>query len=336
MTIQAIKTTDQNPKASAPFSLLRLPLELRRNIYRFNILGSRDLSAKTIYFTQLSNDWKDPPSSLLRVNRQVRTEVLDMVRNYPISLRITHQGIHFDRLAETCFIAQRCSRNYAKISHLLINIWPPHPDRPTDAIDIWRQLRKLRKDFLEIPQLQHVSFHFVDNKMAMWTSNGTALSLLGRNLDGPVFVDEINDVTEIMELFARVRAAKASFHLPCRLTPDETTEDTLDFLRYTNAAIMGRIPIDEDIYSEEDEEQKRLQDERDEDTELHLQWRGAEVARDKLDAMTKHGRYYLSTREWKNFMQTWSPHLDSLCPREFKGMWHYVNKAEWDDYHHDW
>jgi len=334
--MQAPKTTDQNPKASAPLSLLRLPLELRRNIYRFNLLSSRDLSAETIYLTRLPNEWKDPPSSLLLVNRQIRIEVLDMVRNYPISLRITHQGTHFDRLAETCFIAQRCSKNYAKISHLLINIWPPHPDRPTDVIDIWRQLRKLRKEFRDIPQLQHVSFHFVDNEMAIWTRNGRALSLLGRDHDTPLVMDEINDVTEIMELFARVRAAKAFFHLPRGLTPDETTENIRDFLRYTNAAIMGRFPIDEDIYSEEDEEQTKLQDKLDEDMEIHLQWRGAKIARNKLDAMTKHGRHYLSKHQWDRFMAIWSPHFGSLYPGEFKGMWHYVDKAAWDDYHDDW
>lgn len=112
-------------KTSDPFPLRKLPLELRRKIYRHYLLDTRNPSAKTIYLNKVNDGWRDPPSPLLLVNSQVRAEILDLVQKWPITLRVTHQGIHFDSLAETCFIAQQRSKDYGSIPHLVIDIWPP-------------------------------------------------------------------------------------------------------------------------------------------------------------------------------------------------------------------
>lgn len=287
--MKAVNMTDQNPEALAPSPLLRIPLELRRDIYRFSLFVSRDPSAEAIYLRRCPNDSKDPPSPLLVANSQIGAEVVDMVQIYPIFLRVTRQGIRFDSLAETCFIAQRHSRDYGKIPHLFIEIQPPHPDRPTNVIDIWRQLRNCRKELCGVPPLQRVSFFFADNEMAAWTQNGKALNLLSYNGDPSVAEAGYNDVTKIMELFARVSAAKASWSMPRGLTPGKTTDRVRDWLHATNDWMMGRVPIDEDFYSEEDEEQAEMQDDWDELRELHLQRDGVRIARDKLDRMTGGG-----------------------------------------------
>ena len=322
--------SDQNLKASEPFPLRQLPLELRRKIYQHNLMATRNPSPKAIYLRKVPDGSRDPPSSLLLVNRQVRTEVLDLVQIWPIFLRVTHQGIQFSSMAEACFIAQQCPRDYGSIPHLVVEIWPPHPDRPTDAIDIWRHLRKLRAELRAVPLLQRISFLFADNEMASWTYNGKALDLLGSG-DDTKPLKWCNDVTYIMDLFARISAASARFYLPHGLKPSETMEHVRTRLRNVNAMIMGRIPIVEEAYSEEDKEQAEFQDWLDDERESRLQWKGAKIARDKLDVMTRQGRMRLTQGQWEDFIAVWSPHFERLVPKDFKGKLHYVYEDDpWD------
>ena len=168
----------QTLKGPEPFPLRQLPLELRRKIYQHDLMATRNPSPKAIYLRNLPDGSRDPPSSLLLVNSQLRAEVLDLVQTWPIFLRVTHQGIQFGSMAETCFIAQQRSRDYGSIPCLVVEIWPPHPDRPTDVIDIWRHLRKLRAELRAVPLLQRIYFLFHDNEMASWTHNGEAIDLL--------------------------------------------------------------------------------------------------------------------------------------------------------------
>ena len=333
---------DPKVKASESSMLLRLPLEIRRQIYQLALVGLefRSPSAEAIYLSRLPNDWKDPPSPLLLVNNQVHNEIVELIQRYPITLRVTHQGSHFDGLAETCFIAQRLSRDYSKIPHLYIDIWPPHPDRPLDMINIWRHLRKIRTKLRDLPLLKRVSFFFRDNKLATWTHDGKAHNLL----DFPVSCSwESYDVTYIMDLFARVRAEKSCFHMPCGLIPGEKTDYIRDCLESTNAMMMGCISIDENVYGEEDEGQAKTQDNVDESSKFHLQLRGAHIAVEKLDAMTFNGRRRLNPIEWHHFMELWSPRLgirynhdfgDKFCD-EFKNedAWieHYVYRPNYYD-----
>lgn len=307
--------SDQNLKASEPFPLRQLPLELRRKIYLHTLMATRSPSPEAIYLKMVSHDLSDPPSSLLLVNSQVRTEVLDMVKTWPIFLRVTHQGIQFTSLAETCFIAQQCSSDYGSIPHLAVEIWPPYPDRPTDAIDIWRHLRRLRAQLRAVPLLQRISFVFADNNMASWIRNGEPLDLLESSG---------NDITYIMELFARISAASARFYARQVLNPGETR------LLAINATTTGGISMVEGADSEEDEEDEEYQDWWDDQEESRLQREGAKIARDKLDIMTRQGTMRLLEGQWENFIAVWSPHFESLTSKEFKGKLHYVYESPWD------
>lgn len=57
-----------------------------------------------------------------------------------------------------------------------------------------------------------------------------------------------------MDLFARVSAVKASFHILHDSTPGKTADNVRQWARYTSATIMSHVPVDEDTYSEEDED----------------------------------------------------------------------------------
>lgn len=325
-----------NPKEKASESsiLLCLPLEIRRQIYIYSLFSSQNPSAETIYLSQLPVDWRDQVSPLLLVNGQVRGEVIELVQTYPITLRVTHHGAHFDGLAETCFIAQQRPRDYSKISHLCVDIWPPHLDRPVDIVHIWRHLRKLRTKLRDMPLLEQVSFFFRDNEMATWTVDGKPLDLLKSRPRGFLGLG-VDDVTTITDLFARVGVAKATFHMPRGLAPGQTTESIRDFLQATSAMMMGRIPMDEDVYNDEDEEDASYQDWTDEDCEVMLEMKGAGIARAKLDAMTGNGFDYPSYIEWKDFIEMWSPNLRHLYHKGFDGevdwMERYLRKYDPDD-----
>ena len=326
---------DPKAKPSESSILLRLPLEIRREIYGYSLFNSQSPSAESIYLSRLPINWRDASSPLLLVNGQVRDEVIELVQTYPITLRITHQGPHFDGLAETCFIAQRRSRDYSTISHLVIEIWPPHPDRPVDMFHIWRHLRQLRTELRDMPLLKEVSFFFRDNEMSTWTLDGKPLDVL--RAESNCFLGMgVDDVTTIMDLFARVRVAKATFHMPHGLAPGKTTESVRHFIQATNAMMMGRIPIDEDVYNDEDEEDADYQDYFDEDCELNLSVAGAKIARDKLDAIRKRRRFFCYY-EWHEFIEMWSPRFELLYHRACVSMddWmeYYVKEPECES---DW
>ena len=140
--------------------------------------------------------------------------------------------------------------------------------------------------------------------MAGWTDKGKALDLLE-----PCSDDElpINDLTCIMDLFSRVRAEKATWFLPLGLRPGETTDEIRSWRNVYQATMMGRIPVDEDAYREENEEESSRQDDIDESTEWDLQWKNTRIARDKLDAMP--GR--MSAGDWHRFIELWSPDFES-------------------------
>ena len=330
---------DSKEKMSEPSILLCLPLELRRQIYRYSLLSSRNPSNETIYLSQLSVNWRDQPSPLLLVNSQVHDEVIELVQTYPISLRVTHHGVHFDSLAETCFIAQQRPRDYNWISHLDVNIWPPHLDRPIDIIHIWRHLRELREELRNMPLLKQISFFFKDNEMMKWTVDGEPLNILKSKSETFLGLGE-DDITTIMDLFARVRVAQATFHMPDGLAPGQTTEFVSDFLQSTTAMMMGRIAIDEDVYDTEDEGDEIWQDSVDRDCEWALGCEGACIARDKLDRMTNNRTGYLSYREWYNFIDTWHPDFKLLYDKELKDEddWrdHYVKERPLDPHTFYW
>ena len=314
--------SDQNLKASEPFPLLRLPLELRREIYRHHFVETPYPSAEDIYSRKISKVSRPLPSPLLRVTRQVRDEVLDLVQLLPVVLTVTDRGIQFCSWAETCFIAQpRVSspsrRNYGSISHLVVKIWPRHPDRPTDAIDIWRHLRKLRAELCAAPRLQRITLVFTDTNVASWIHNNKPPSLLCRIGGG-------DDMTRIMGLFARIRAVRAAFILPGSLRPERCPRHLLNAQRMVDAMMMGRIPILKGTYSEEEDGDAKFQDWM---KEKVLQRKGAEIARDKLEVMTRQGRMPLTQGDWDHFVRVWSPHFEELWPWDseaFKRKQYYV------------
>ena len=313
-TMQTIGMADRSPKTTRDFPLLQLPLALRHQIFSIS-LHSRKPSAESIYLRREADGSRDKPSPLLFVNKQIRLEVIDLLQRSPITIQVTHQSARFDSLGETCLIAQQRSRSYSEIENFRIEIWPPHPDRPTDIVDIWRHLRKLRKNLLGMSRIKKISISFPNNKMAAWTQNGRVLTLFDPDNQEPSISERgYNDITEIADLFSRVRAENAHFQPPCGLKRDRTSGRCVGLLREAQSMMMGQIPIDGDTYDDESEGQAEYQDDFELVRETVLQLRGAEIARDKLDRMTNHGFYKMHRREFEDFVERWSPKFNKLYP----------------------
>ena len=129
-------------------------------------------SPKDVYSNVLCEVWKDIPSPLLAVNRQIRDEVCEILRKEcAISLRVTGHGINFDSLALSSFIAyQQCT--FTGIRRLRIEVWAPHPERPVETYYIWRNLRRLRDDLRACKQIRRIDNLFKEHDRSPWSQDG--------------------------------------------------------------------------------------------------------------------------------------------------------------------
>lgn len=208
-------------KDSCPF--LFLPYDLRRMIYMYSFSDdSRRPPAEYVHEKILSEVWTDKLSPLLQINKQIRAEVFCLLRKYPITRRITWQDARFDALGLSSFIVKKHQKSFEDIPHLVVEIWPPHPDRPIDQYRIYQHLRKVRRDLQHIPRVSKLDVVFLENNIATWSSKYGPLQVLdplGRELGE--FMTIWDDVSLFMEQFdGLVNVATAHIHLPDSITRD--------------------------------------------------------------------------------------------------------------------
>ena len=140
----------------------KLPLELRRMNYQYSVHICRLPNPK--YFSEDApcTTWKDLPSSLLYVNRQIRLELCDVLAKSAFPIRITTSGAHFDAMALTGFIAQRHRKSYSGLTCLVLDIWPPHPDRTVEMYYIWKHLENIRNELKAASPMPKLAIRFLD------------------------------------------------------------------------------------------------------------------------------------------------------------------------------
>ena len=198
-------TTSLSREAGSDESpLLRLPLELRSQIYKEALVNLRCPSSKDVYSNVLSAVWKDMPSPLLAVNRQVRDEVCKILREWPVILRVTGQDMRFDSVGLSCYIAHQCCTFTGNIRRLLVQVWPPHPERPVETYYIWKNLRRLRDDLRACKQIRRVDIVFIDNKRLSWSRDDAPENWLS-TAEPTVERPEDTDLPHILDLFLRHR-----------------------------------------------------------------------------------------------------------------------------------
>lgn len=307
------------PAVKSP--LLRLPLELRRIIYSESIHASRCPTPAEVHERNFDAIWEDEPSPLLAVNKQIRDEVFDLLRKAAFTMRVTSYGARFDMLGLSCFIAQGRPKSYAGLPKLIIEIWPPHPDRPIDMYSINYHIRDLREELRATSVgIASLTIWFRENEIAQWTRDGgQAHSYFPLDNEEPPL---LGDVARLLWHFACVtNVGKAQIHLPPSLKQcDEYDEvrrhamDVTDAMEGTGTlADEMDCTLGDDVISEFEE--------------WHAKVTTAEKTKKKLDTITLNGSRKMSEAEWLDFTEVW-PHFETLAwesygENRFKGEWHY-------------
>lgn len=307
-----------NDTTSIQSPLLRLPFELRRIIYRRSIADSRSPSPEEVHENNLRAIWEDLPSPLFRVNKQVRGEVFDLLQKAGFTLRVTCHGANFDALALSCFIAQQRPKSYGDLPVLRVEIWPPHPDRPVDIFYIWDHLRKLRDDLRAAARIPKLVVWFKENEIATWCQDGAPRSFLSSyGVTDPLFCD----IAELLDHFACVtNVTKAHIRLPPSLTRNEQNDELRWHALYVMETMEGEGTLADDA-----RHTLSLDSHTERHVESDLKVRTAQIARDKLNAITHNGHYKMSEAEYLNFIKIW-PHFETLKYDEggvYEGEWHY-------------
>lgn len=321
---QAISTSNSLPydTEARTSPLLRLPLELRRMIYSMSIHASRCPTPEEVHERNFGAIWEDVPSPLLAVNKQVRDEVFGALQKTAFTMRVTSYGASFDMLGLSCFIAQRRPKSYSGLPKLIIEIWPPHPDRPIEMYNIICHLKDLRNKLRATSVgIASLVIWFRENRIAKWTrDDGRArfdLNPHAENENDP----RSSDIGKVLYQFACVtNLTKAQICLPPSLNrcdkDDEVRRQAMNVLD----AMEGRSVLADELHHIRS----------DYGTSDLIEWcmkvNTAQKAKAKLDAITSNGSHKMSEAEWLAFTEVW-PHFEVLAEWDdggaSKGEWHY-------------
>ena len=327
--MQALSTADTLPNSTTPaikFPLLRLPLELRRMIYMDSILASRCPTPEELHERNFGAIWEDVPSPLFAVNKQIRDEVFDCFLNKnPFTMRVTAYGASFDMLGLSCFIAQQRPKGYGALPRLVVEIWPPHPDRPIEMYNIVCHLRDLRNELRATSLgIANLIIRFKENEIAKWTRDDGQARFELKPLNR--YYPRYSDISKVLFQFACVsNVTKAEVYLPLSLIRYDKLDDVRWHVREVIDIMEGKYPLFDEVclftandgLSDLDESfWKRVT---------------AQKARAKLDAITDNGARKMSEAEWRAFTQVW-PHFESLTEWDhggvFKGERHYRSSLQ--------
>lgn len=282
-------------------------------IYFQSILVSRCPTPEQVHERNFRAIWEDLPTPLLRVNKQIRDEVFDILQRGPFTMRVTSYGASFDMLGLSCFIAQQRPKSYNALPHLEIEIWPPHPDRPSEMYNINYYLTELRRKLRDSSVgIERMVIVFRENKIAKWTQDGRLRFDLGEvGQTSPLF----SDIALALHHFACVtNVTKARIGLPHSLESCEHYDEVRSHAMDVTNAMEGKGTLTvAEKYTLSYWNTSVLM-------EIILKVATAQKARAKLDAITSNGCHKMSESEWLTFTEVW-PHFEMLSV--FKGERHY-------------
>ena len=297
--------------------LLRLPLKLRSQIYAYALLSSRRPTPEDIYSNVLCEVWKDMPSPLLAVNRQTRDDLCKILRKEcPVCLRVTGQGINFDSLGLSSFIAiQQCTFT-GNVRRLRIEVWAPHPDRPVETYHIWKSLRRLRDDLQACKQIRRIEIQFRENDQYFWCQDGVLgnwLSTSKQTVADPGNSD-IHRMLSLFYLLANTSEAKVEF--PASILARDDHEEFLEYGDTVEYNMLEHSMVDVDVdlcllrrIADCLEELMLL-------AEGILKYKTAALAEKKLNEITQFGRSRMSQADYLDFIKVW-PHFETLSYPDF-------------------
>ncbi|KAL6722020.1 hypothetical protein ACLMJK_001125 [Lecanora helva] len=130
--------------------------------------------------------------------------------------------------------------------HLLLEIYAPYVDRPTDMVHIWRRCRILCNDLREAPRLQHLTVMFLDSdtNKASWSIDGWPCDTMNLVPND----DQDSDIVCTLDLFATLNnVTRATIKLPHSLQSDVYLQDECG---YAIDCMMDMVPVDQENHDE--------------------------------------------------------------------------------------
>ena len=290
--------------ASPSIQFLDFPLEIRLMIYGAYFWDLRYPPARIMH--------EEPPSSLrlhwqpalLTVNKQIEDEITDFFRRQMTSTyRISWQESRFDEFTMSGFRARK-EKPDQNIKHFILEIYPPHPDRPTDMLHIWREVEGVRDTIGRYWTTERISIVFRENEIASWSHDGEprdSMNLYGRS-NHNASVSDITLILEILDTLANI--TEVNIQLPASL---DGNEDVYEYCLACEDSMMA--PFDGDYISmyqmrdflthSIDRVEPRLKDET------------SRISRAKIDAMCGSDSRKLSQEELHRLKQIW-PYTELL------------------------
>ena len=220
-TTSPLSLPDKASKQSFPF--MRLPVEIRLQVYKDYLIDRYSLSAAEIYETVLDRDHRTKrPPEILQVSKAVNAEVKDILRQKDtFTLRVCCQDATFDGLVRSCFQTKGLSLEYENIAHLRIEVYPPHQDRPDDVKYIWSHFIRLCCNLRKATYVQHLSVHLLENEYAAWSSDGRPSDTIFGTTQTLYRSPQPFAIPQILIMLQFVTGvAKAQIHLPAALSSD--------------------------------------------------------------------------------------------------------------------
>ena len=323
-----------------PFPFMFLPVELRIQIYKIYLTDRYTLSPSEIHEMVLDSRHRTKSSAeILRVSRKVNAEVRDLLQQEKtITLRICWQDATLDGLAMSCLQSRGMRRAYDHIAHLRVEIYPRHPDRPTDMICLWKYVQSLCSDLKEASCVQRLSLHFMENEYAEWSFDGLPLETFecvhfmetqyagwyagdgpGAPYTGGWEKDrEPWDILHVLNLFRLLKNVKeAQIHLPLSVTENVRLQEEQKF---TEEVMMQTTSLD-------DEHQKSVIDTIEEaiaDREEFFEYFTGSCAQERLDSLCGEGCFILK-HHLDIFEKVW-PHR--VCADSYRRPSYYIGTED--------
>ena len=301
----AAKSLSSHPdEASAqPFPFMRLPVEIRLQVYKEYLSERYRLLPAEIHEMILDPRHRNKcPPEILQVSKTINAEVKDLLQQETtFYLRICWQDATFDGYVTSCIQARGKRLDYEHIRHLKIEIYPPHLDRPIDMVRIWRHVHKLREDLQRVSRLQHLSIHFMENEYAAWSRNGRPTRT--------TWTFELSNISILLLLFALMNnVTKAQIQLPGSLNDDRD----LQKVRQEVEEIMMKIKSPADRLRE----WVTLVERAIAGNEGRLKFVTGSISQVKLDRSCGLG-HWISEPHLDIFEKIW-PHRDYVSERDYK------------------
>ena len=290
------------------FPFMRLPVEIRLQVYKEYLAERYRLLPAEIHEMVLDPHHRTKcPAEILQVSKAINAEVTDLLQQETtFYLRICWQDATFDGFVRSCIQARGKRLNYENVRHLKIEIYPPHRDRPTDMVCIWRHVQKLCKDLQKASCLQHISIQFMENEYAAWSLDGEPLDTT--KMHDPTFMWS-SDILFILDIFPTLtNVTKAQIHLPGPLNDNRD----LQAVRQEIEEVMMKVKS----WDDEHQEWLTLLATTFEQHEGLLKSATGSLSQVKLDRLCGLG-YWISESHLDLFEQIW-PHRDYVPEWDYK------------------